>query len=426
MHLHQAGALIEAEGAYRHVLATNPSNPQALYLCGVVTGQLGRPQEAIDLLQRAVLLQPDHLPAISELARQFQETGQLQASAEALRGLISSRPDLGELHSNIGTVLLRLGRLEEAAVACAKAVELSPDSAEAHSNLGDALKGLQRFEEAAAAYRRTMVLKPGMKDVLRNLAAVLRNSGRLDEAAEVLKQWLRQDPHDPIAQHMVPAYCGGDTPARASDDYVRRVFDEFAESFDDDLRGLDYRGPRLIAEAMTAELGQAAGLDVLDAGCGTGLCGPLLRPVARRLVGVDLSGAMIQHARRLNLYDDLVEGELTGYLSAHPQDFDLIVAADTFNYFGALEPLLTAAARALREGGILIYTLEQGDASARAADYRLNPHGRYSHNQDYVERCMSESGLRISSMESATLRKEREEPVTGMVVRARSERQVGF
>ena len=208
------------------------------------------------------------------------------------------KPDLGGLHNNLGIVLRRLGRPAEAAVACGKAVELSPDSAEAHSNLADVLKRLERFDEAAAAYRRAIALKPGSTDVYRRLAAVLLNSDKLDEATEVLRQWLRREPDDPIARHMLAAYCGEKTPPRASDDYVRRVFDEFAATFDGDLQELDYQGPRLIGEAVTAELDEGAGgLDVLDAGCGTGLCGPLLRPVARRLIGVDLSALMIQHAR---------------------------------------------------------------------------------------------------------------------------------
>jgi predicted TPR repeat methyltransferase len=422
MRLHESGELVEAEQAYRRVLDANPRNPQALYLRGVVTGQLGRPHDAIELLQQAVSLRPDHLQAISELAKLFQETGQLQASAEALRKLISVKPDLGELYNNLGIVLRRLGKPKEAAVACGKAVELSPDSAEAHSNLADVLRRLERFDGAAAAYRRAIVLRPGLTDVYRRLAAVLVNSDKLDEATDVLRQWLSHEPDNPIVQHMLAAYCGEKTPTRASDDYVRRVFDEFAATFDGDLRELDHQGPRLIGEAVTAELDEGAeGLDVLDAGCGTGLCGPLLRPIARRLIGVDLSAVMIQHARGRNLYDDLVEGELTEYLNDHPGDFDLIVGADTFNYFGALEPLLTAAACALRERGILVYTLEKYDTSTSVADYRLNPHGRYSHNEDYVKGCMDERGLIISSMESAALRKERNQPVAGIIVRARKQ-----
>ena len=235
----------------------------------------------------------------------------------------------------------------------------------------------------------------------------------------VLKEWLRYDPNNPVAHHMVSALSGEDTPVRASDDYVRSVFDKFATTYDDDLRQLGYQGPQLIAEAVLEELGaREHELVVLDAGCGTGLCGPSLRPISRQLVGVDLSTEMIEHARELKLYDEVVASELTDYLIHHTNSFDLIVAADTFNYFGALEPLLTAAASALRPKGLLIFTLEQAGASAPVADYCLHPHGRYSHTEEYVRRCAMGCNLTTHSMESVTLRTERGQPVIGLLVRA--------
>jgi predicted TPR repeat methyltransferase len=420
MRLHQSGDLAGAEQAYRGVLDTNPRDPQALYLRGVVTGQLGRPHEAIELLERAISLEPGNVHAISELAKQLQQTGQLEASAAVLRRLISLRPDLGELHSNLGMLLRRLGLDEEAAVAYDEAARLCPDRAEAHSDLGDVLRELRRFDDAAAAYRRAISFSHGSTAVHRRLAAVLRSSGRLDEAREVLQQWLELEPQDPIARHMLAAHGGEEAPRRASDAYVRSVFDAFATRFDEELRQLDYQGPRLVGLAVLAELGEESlGLDVLDAGCGTGLCGASLRPLARRLVGVDLSAEMLERARELAAYDDLVEGELTDYLVAHPEAFDLIVAADTFNYFGDLEPLLSAATSALRGAGVLVFTLERRDASAAPTDYRLDPHGRYSHDEAYVRRSLESCGLTLSALEPATLRKERGEPVAGIVVRAR-------
>ena len=72
----------------------------------------------------------------------------------------------------------------------------------------------------------------------------------------------------------------------------------------------------LVAEAVAAALGGPKGtLDVLDAGCGTGWCGPHVRPYARRLTGVDLSPAMIERAEARRVYDELVVAELTEYLA---------------------------------------------------------------------------------------------------------------
>ena len=151
-----------------------------------------------------------------------------------------------------------------------------------------------------------------------------------------------------------------DIPGRASDSTVRRVFNGFAKDFDEQLERLQYRAPALVEEGVRRLLGPPAGtLEVLDAGCGTGLCGPGLEPYARRLVGVDLSSEMIKRAEGRALYDELVVEELTAFLLARPGAFDLVASGDTVCYFGELGPLLTAAAGALRPRGHLVFTVER-------------------------------------------------------------------
>jgi predicted TPR repeat methyltransferase len=164
-----------------------------------------------------------------------------------------------------------------------------------------------------------------------------------------------------------------------------------------------------------AGISPAKQLDVLDAGCGTGLCGPLIAPYARRLTGVDLSEGMVAHAKEKGVYDALVVSELTSYLDAHPEAFDLIVSADTLVYFGDLSRVAVAAARALRSNGLLIFTLER--AVRDGMDYRLEMHGRYCHAQAYVEEVLCCAGL-VPEIRHAELRMEAGAPVAGLVVRA--------
>ena len=156
---------------------------------------------------------------------------------------------------------------------------------------------------------------------------------------------------------------------------------------------------------------------MLDAGCGTGLCGPLIAPYARRLVGVDLSAPMIAQARARNVYDELVKRELTAYLDDSTAAFDVIVSADTLVYFGLLEDVAAAAANALRPGGRLIFTVEELNGAGSDAGYAISPTGRYRHARPYVERVLAGANLQ-SEIVPAELRLEAGDPVPGLVVQA--------
>src|SRR5207247_1264065 len=135
--------------------------------------------------------------------------------------------------------------------------------------------------------------------------------GEIEQAVEIFQEWLEEDPDDPVARHMLAACSGRDVPLRASDAFIEKTFDSFASSFDSKLAKLSYRAPTLVTEMLKrSHAASSKGLDVLDAGCGTGLCGALLAPYVRRLVGVDLSEGMLAEARQRGVYDDVVKGEL--------------------------------------------------------------------------------------------------------------------
>jgi predicted TPR repeat methyltransferase len=101
---------------------------------------------------------------------------------------------------------------------------------------------------------------------------------------------------------MLAACTGRNVPERASNAFVETPFDSFASSFEAKLETLPYRAPALVA-AMLKDSGLELShrLDVLDAGCGTGLCGAVVAPFARRLVGVDMSQGMLAHAKDKNV-----------------------------------------------------------------------------------------------------------------------------
>lgn len=415
--LHRNGALKDAESIYRAVLGACPGHPDALHFLGVLSHQLGREAEAVEMIRRALEIVPGNPGMHNNLGNVLQEQGRFQEAEAAYRAVIALVPDDADAHNNLGVVMKEQRKYEEALSHYRRAIEIRPGHAEAHLNLGNVLRRLGRLDEAVAACRRAIELKPDQSVAYEILATSLLRESRPTEALDVVRQWLAFEPAHPIARHMAASLGGVPAPDRAPDEYVRALFDRFAGSFDERLEGLGYRAPELVARAVAGRYRAEASLRVLDAGCGTGLCGPLLAPYAARLVGVDLSGPMLDKAGGRGVYHELAQAELTAFLEARPGEFDLIVSADTLVYFGDLTRALRAAAGALHPMGALVFTVERWKGAKRGV--RLNEHGRYSHSAPYLRGALAEAGFSVEAMATETLRSEAGKPVGGFVITAR-------
>jgi predicted TPR repeat methyltransferase len=410
--------LDQAQELYRRVLETAPDHPRALHYAGVLAHQQGRNNEALALIERSLALAPDQADWFSNLGIVFQSDDRLPLAIDAYRQAIAIDPSHANAHNNLGVLLRATGQPVEAEAAYREAIRLNPEHIDAYTNLGILLNGLKRTEEAAACYCKVITLRPKHREARKLLALAHCTLGEIAEAVKIFEEWLAEEPGDPVARHMLAACTGRDVPVRASNGFVEATFDSFASSFESKLEKLSYRAPALIA-AMLEDCGLAPAhrLDVLDAGCGTGLCGAMVAPFARRLVGVDLSQGMLAQAKDKNVYDALTKAELTEYLRDNREAFDLIVSADTLVYFGGLEGVIAAVAGALRPNGLFVFTLEHAPGNDTGADYRLELHGRYCHARAYVEQVLTSAGLQPTIMQ-AELRMEAGAPVPGLVIRA--------
>ncbi len=412
------GHLRQAEDIYRALLEQAPDHADATHYLGVVSHQQGRHDEALALMERSVALAPAQADWHSNLGIVLKARARLDEAVTAFRQAIALDARHVNAYNNLGVLLRARGDIAEAESAYRTAIDLDPEHQDVHQNLGILLYGQRRMREAVACFCKVITLDPTHAQALRLLAMAHCVIGEYDKAVSICERWVREQPADPLAIHTLAACSGRDVPERASDAYVEAVFDSFAASFDAKLTLLMYRAPRLVA-TMLAESGIEEGRtqDILDIGCGTGLCGPLLRDYAARLVGVDLSAKMLDQARERGVYDELVKGELTAYLRSCHQAYDVIVSADTLVYFGELDAVVEAAAQALRPDGQFVFTVEEWVGAEAGAEYSLRPHGRYTHSRAYVERLLTRAGLR-PVIASAELRLEAGAPVDGLVVRA--------
>ncbi|MCY2996093.1 MAG: tetratricopeptide repeat protein [Planctomycetota bacterium] len=410
--------LDEAAACYLRAIELAPQLAAAHFNLGAVYSVQERWEAAVACYRRVLETDPARPnPGVAlNLGRAYHALGRLAESIAAYRQAVQGLPEHPAAHSSLAAVLLQAGEAEESLASHQRALELAPQDASEHFKLGLTLRELGRNAEAEAALRRAIELKPGFLPAYDCLRELLEQAGKIGEIEALVTQLLGVPPDDPIAVHMKTSWTGRDVPARASDAYVRRVFDQYAPDFDAAMAKLSYRAPQLLADLVSRRARQGGqALEILDAGCGTGLCGSLLRPHARRLVGMDLSREMLDRARRLGVYDELAEAELTEYLDACPASFDWIVSADTLIYFGDLLPVFLAAARALRGGGLFAFSVEQ---LAADADFRLHARGRYCHSEAYVRRSLAAAGFTLDAMERAVLRTDLGQPVTGLIVAA--------
>jgi predicted TPR repeat methyltransferase len=172
--------------------------------------------------------------------------------------------------------------------------------------------------------------------------------------------------------------------------------------------------PKKLVQAACS-VNEGFDLDILDAGCGTGLCGTHLRARARYLVGVDLSVNMITEAREKRLYDDLVETDLVSFMENKPKSFDLVVSADVLVYIGDITPLALAAYLTLRHGGICAVSIESLVDDV-GSPFLLTPSGRYQHTRQYVHETFTTAGFTVDSMQKTTVRIEYGVPVNAWIM----------
>ncbi|MCA0239299.1 MAG: tetratricopeptide repeat protein [Proteobacteria bacterium] len=376
----QAGDAAQAEQALRQSLALLPGRPSTQLNLAVALLRQDRAAEALPLLDAVLADAPDDVDALGHR----------------------------------GAALNRLQQPEQAAPVFQRLVQLAPQRPEAWFHLAQTLQMLGHAEPALAAYERCLALRPDHAAACSQRGTALRELGRVDEAAAAFERALALGDDDGgLNAYYLAALRGGAAPPRSPPAYVQGLFDDYAGDFERHLVDeLDYHAPAALQRALLG-LGRSDFAEGLDLGCGTGLCAPLLRPLAGRLQGVDLSAAMLRAAAARGLYDELHQADVVQHLqalAAAGRQADLLVAADVLIYLGDLAPLFAAAARVLAPGGVLAFSVE---IAAPEQPFVLQPSLRYAHGEAALRRLAAAHGLQPRHEERGLLRVEQAQPVVG-------------
>jgi len=128
---HQAGRILEAEQGYRQILAFNPDHADSLHLLGMLAYQALDCDRAIQMLRRAIEINPRASSYHSNLGNILQHLGRARDAGACYLRAIAIKPDLVEAHVNLANVFLAAGDTEHAVEWYQKAIMLRPDLPEA-------------------------------------------------------------------------------------------------------------------------------------------------------------------------------------------------------------------------------------------------------------------------------------------------------
>jgi predicted O-linked N-acetylglucosamine transferase (SPINDLY family) len=185
---------------------------------------MGDTDGAIDAYATALVKEPHYAAAHYNMGNAHVRCGRPEAAVVAYRSAISLNPDLVDAEVALGGALEDLGNLDDAVASYRRALLLKPDYAEVHGNLGNTLTKLGRTDEAIASYHRVAALSPHRAEAFNILGRMLQARGRLDEAAANFRRAAEIDPDDADAHcNLGNVLCAIGNPGAALDCYRRAL-----------------------------------------------------------------------------------------------------------------------------------------------------------------------------------------------------------
>jgi len=404
----------KAAEAWQSAINVQADFTDAYYNLGLAQLRQNKLDQANVTFKALLRLNPEHAAALFHLASIWMKQGNYGIAAPYFHHILKHHPEHLESKINLAACCLKLGDLPGAEKYYSQALSISPEDSQLYFNLGviQAQQGL--FEKALEYYDRALSLAPDYFEAWNNAGVACLAMQHQQDALRYFNEAKKRQPDNQSIRYLVQMLSQKDAPGSSPPEYISSLFDSYAEHYEPHLQQvLHYAVPTVFQRVLDKYKSKMIKnqLDILDMGCGTGLCAPCVKAFSRKLTGVDLSGKMLEQAESKALYDELVLADYLSFLSDKEACYDLVLAGDVLVYSGDLSPLFATVKKALRPGGLFLFNVEISDKQ----DYYLASNGRFAHSRAYLEKLGKLYAFHILDYQAVILREQLGQPVKGHV-----------
>ncbi len=382
---------------------------------GLILEQSGQPKEALKAYRRAVDLDPYRSDVWANLGNVYHKLNDVAKAEDAYKRALQQDLNYPEAHHNLAVLLYEQSRMTEALEHYRAVLSRHPDYLPSLYNLAVIQEENGDEVEALGLYFNVLSRKGMFPDLdwrIANTLTTLFRKGRKEkkQALDFAKGWVKNFPDNPVAVHTYAALSGKKEKASPLA-YTRRLYENFAPTYDNRMKQLDAKALSGLIDLMP----DGTYRSVLDLGCGTGAFGRAFQAAGRHIKGVDFSPEMLAFADKTGAYDALVEGEISAFLQSDTNTYDLIVAVEVLGYVADLPALFGAVANRLAPDGVFAFSVE----TTERGDALLSFNGRYVYAPAYVASCLRAAGLNAVTTQVSPLRREGTAHAMGQLVIAK-------
>lgn len=390
---------------------------QDMFQTACAQHQKGNLQEAKSLYTELLNFFPNAFLLNYNLALLYYEEENFSAALRHYELAAKECPDDPDAFFNIGLCHKKLGSRNAAISAFNSSLELQGDRIDTLYNLASCYREDHNWEQAEDIYVKVLQIDAYYLPALSNLAYTCQRLGKKEEALLLYHQVIALNPDHKSAQHMIS--CLSETSITHTEiDYVRELFDNYSENFEDDLlKNLYYQVPALLKQELI-EIKESSHIfeHVLDLGCGTGLVGIHFTDVCKNMTGVDIATKMVKKASEKGIYNKVVASDINLFFQNDTEQYDLFIAADVFSYIGGLEETFENITKAALPGALICFSVEQPTQKIDHLDgYKLGETGRFMHSAEYIKNLCDHHELRLHKQSPAQFRQEASQWVQGWI-----------